>query len=605
MFKSPFGATEENRYIRLRLRLPKDCGVWFVFCRIFSDGKPATDTEMTFEWCDGDSLYYKCDVKLCAGLYFYSFYYKTEHDVFFVNKSRDNKSVLGDGGAWQLTVYEKDFETPASFAGGVIYQIFPDRFYSANPEKPYIKGRTLRTDWGGQPAYSQKENEVNLGTDFFGGDFRGISQKMPYIKSLGTTAIYLNPVFYAASNHRYNTSDYKKIDPYLGTEKDFCEMCDTAHSYGIKIILDGVFSHTGDDSVYFDKYGKNTEISGAYQSRNSPYYDWYKFKKWPNDYHSWWGISTLPEVVEENESYLEFICGENGVLRHWLRLGADGWRLDVADELPDVFLDRLRAAVKAEKPDALIIGEVWEDATNKISYSVRRRYFLGRQLDSVMNYPFCNAIIEYVKGGTARKIAEVVETVCENYPQKCLNLLMNHIGTHDTARILSVLGYRGEYGNRENQAHLCLSQSMREKALVLLRMAAILQYTFPGIPSLYYGDEAAVEGFCDPFCRACYPWGKENEELLSFYRKLGKLREDVKVLKQGVYKTVVADGGLYAFTRSDRNGTLLVALNNENGFRDMYFRGLENYKPIFGEGANGDKINLSENSFALFYKSNE
>lgn len=604
MFKSPFGAVEENKYVRLRVRLPKDCGVWYVYCLLTPDGGNTEKIEMTFEWCDNDSLYYKADLKLKSGLYWYNFLYTTENEEYYINKTEKGIKENKSGTPWQLTVYEKDFLTPSWPLGGLIYQIFPDRFYNSGESKPVIKERYLRSDWGGLPEYRQDDPYYSLGNDFFGGDIKGIIKKLLYIKSLGVTLIYLNPIFFASSNHRYNTADYEKIDPYLGDEEDFVKLCNEAHKLNIKIVLDGVFSHNGDDSKYFDRYGKNKEVKGAYQSKESPYFSWFKFENWPYKYHSWWGVPTLPEVNEDDESYLQYICSKDGILRKWIRLGADGWRLDVADELPDVFLDRLRAAVKAEKPDAFIIGEVWEDASNKISYSVRRRYFLGKQLDSVMNYPFANAIINFAKGGRAEDIRDTVETIIENYPKKCVDLLMNHIGTHDTARILTALGFSGNAGSRENQAHLRLTSEQKVLGLKRLYLAAVLQYTLPGIPSLYYGDEAGMEGFYDPFCRGCYPWGNENNALLEFYKKLGGIRGSINALKQGSFKTVAAKDGVFAFLRQDEGGTLLVALNNSDKPHSVYAFGISGFKSLIGNEVENGVLTLVGGGAALLYKEN-
>ena len=251
--------------------------------------------------------------------------------------------------------------------------------------------RTIREDWGGQPYWRPNERGEVTNSDYFGGTLRGIEEKLPYLKSLHVTCLYLNPIFEAHSNHRYNTADYTKIDPVLGTEEDFQSLCAAAGRLGIRVMLDGVFSHTGSDSVYFNRQGRYPQ-PGAYQSQQSPYFSWYHFISWPEKYHSWWGFETLPEVEETDNNYNKYINGRQGVVRKWLKKGASGWRLDVADELPDSFLDQLTEAAKEEKPDAVVLGEVWEDATTKESYGSRRRYLLGRQLDSVMNYPFRNAV---------------------------------------------------------------------------------------------------------------------------------------------------------------------------------------------------------------------
>jgi len=433
-----------------------------------------------------------------------------------------------------------------------------------------------------------------VGTD------KGIEKKLDYIASLGVNCIYLNPIFEAHSNHRYNTADYFKIDPSLGTEKDLCRLTKKAEKYGISIILDGVFSHTGDDSIYFNKQGRYSSV-GAYQSKASPYHNWYKFTDFPDKYEAWWGVPTLPETNENNPSFTEFITGENGVIRYWLKKGIKGWRLDVADELPDEFLDRIRLAVKSEGEDKFLLGEVWEDASNKISYNRRRRFLRGEQLDSVMNYPFANAIVDFLKCGNAEQLCDVVLSVIENYPPQVTRLLMNHIGTHDTARILTRLGSNQVYENdRESQSKAKLSESEKENGIRLLKLAAVLQYTLPGVPSLYYGDEAGLEGYGDPFCRATYPWGNENAELLEFYKSLGRFRRGCKAFVSGEFVPVITDDNAFAFIRKNDDGGVLIAVNR--GDTEFTFPLPEQYiyeNTELWESIKDGNLNLSPMSFAI------
>ena len=389
--------------------------------------------------------------------------------------------------------------------------------------------------------------------------------KLPYLKELGVTVLYLNPIFEAASNHRYDTSDYKKIDPYLGNEEDFSNLIRAANKHGIRLILDGVFNHTGDNSVYFNKYGEYPSL-GAYQSKDSPYYSWYSFQEFPNKYSSWWGIDILPEVNENSQEYQEFIFGENGVLKKWLSFGIGGYRLDVADELPDFFLKGLRKSVKESNSDAIIIGEVWEDASNKIAYSTRREYLQGYELDSVMNYPLKDAIIHYIQNENAEELVRVIRTLIDHYPKQTLDCLMNILGTHDTARILTVLG--GIYcQNKEHMAqesaYMC--ENDKKNAIKKLKMAAVLQYTMPGIPCLYYGDENGEEGHIDPFCRRCYDWENQNNDLISFYAQLGNIRAKYKnIFKDGDFNLVYAKGGLIFYKRKIENDEIFIYVNNSS-----------------------------------------
>ena len=566
-YRDPTGAVGHGTPVHFRITLPRDLSCSAARLVVEQEGRGTSVLDMF--WCgmNGNNReWWECHFTPEApGLYFYYFEARTCRGIQRISRDGGGTAVFGGNDRWQLTVYDKDFTTPSWLEGGVMYQIFPDRFYASGQPKGGIPtGRTMHQAWGEQPAWAPNGQGRITNTDFFGGDLKGAEEKLPYLKELGVTCLYFTPVFESHSNHRYDTADYSKIDPLLGSEQDLTELCAAAKKLGIRVILDGVFSHTGSDSVYFNREGRYP-TPGAYNSQQSPYYPWYTFRQWPNSYDCWWNFDTLPNVNETNGSYNEYINGPQGIVRKWLKAGASGWRLDVADELPDQFLDRLHDAVKAEDPDALILGEVWEDASNKSAYGVRRRYLLGQQLDTVMNYPFRDAIMGFLLGEDPGRFAEIVETIVENYPPQCLNLLMNHIGTHDTERALTVLG--GEpAGNRgrEWQAAQSLTPPQRETGVKRLKLASLIQYLLPGVPCLYYGDEAGMEGYRDPFNRGCYPWGREDQELLAWYRALGKLRAQEKaILAQGVYRTVKAEGNLLAFerfvlTETTRDSLLLV-----------------------------------------------
>ncbi|MBQ7115743.1 MAG: glycoside hydrolase family 13 protein [Clostridia bacterium] len=559
-------------------------------------------------WCgmNGENEeWWDINITLDTGLYFYHFTYETPFgrgNIFL--HSAGCGEISPDGKEWQLTIYDKDYKTPQWIKGGIMYQIFPDRFNKGNGNiKNVPEDRIIHENTSDIPVWKPDEHGKILNNDYYGGNLKGIEEKLPYIASLGVNVIYLNPIFEAHSNHRYNTADYSKIDSLLGDEKDFKSLCKKADEYEIKIILDGVFSHTGSDSIYFNKE-KRYNSSGAFNSDESPYKDWFTFEE-NGKYKSWWGIDTLPETNEENDNFIEYISGRNGIAEKWLNCGAFGYRLDVADELPDKFLDHFCKSVKKLNEDYVVIGEVWEDATNKISHGGRRKYLLGKQLDSVMNYPFANAILTFMRYGVAESFMESVVTICENYPKPALDCLMNHIGTHDTARILTSLIYDSiEHKPRNIQAQCRLNDEEYRKAKELLKCATVLQYTLPGFPSIYYGDEAGVQGGGDPFNRSFFPWGAEDNDITEWYRKLGKVRNALKCLENGTFKPYSAMLSCVAYTRESEGEKIMVIANRNYHEIDYYLPDEFKYKEELLYGAQvTDFVKISANS-AVIIKSN-
>lgn len=573
--KSIFGAVKTDQTVTFRIILPRD------FCchaakLVIKKAEADEYGYINMQWDCMEGVgeeWWKVDFTAeKAALYKYHFEYDTSWGTSRIYHAGNGLAAIkGDGEDWQLTVYDKDFHTPEWLRGGIIYQIFPDRFASSGTKKQNVPSdRVLRTDRDGDPYWIPTAEGKVLNNDYFGGDLNGIEQKLGYLKSLGVTCIYLNPIFEAQSNHRYDTADYEKIDSMLGTEKDFKSLCESAKKLGIRIMLDGVFSHTGDDSRYFNRYSRYDSL-GAYQSKKSPYYGWYKFNKWPDDYESWWGIEILPEVNEDNSDFIEYITGKNGIARKWLKLGASGWRLDVADELPDEFLDEFRKAVKEEKADGLVLGEVWEDASNKSSYGKLRRYLLGKQLDSVMNYPFAGAVIDFIRDANAELFASRVMSIVENYPKEVLDVLMNHLSTHDTMRAITALaGESCAYRDRKWQSTHSLDEKEYHYGMKLLMAASAMQFALPGVPTIYYGDEAGMQGYKDPFNRRCYPWGKENGELVEWYKKLGKIRNENRVFKDGRFEILSAVAGCVAFSRKNDDEAILV-ISNSNPHPITYY----------------------------------
>ena len=598
--KAPFGTLTPGQTCDLQIHVPMTVGAVRVDCCIGTrEGEKVLTVPMTLSEQRGAYGVYRGSFSLeKCGLYFYFFRVHKTDSSFRLYKVGDQTN-MESGDLWQVSCVPQDFTTPDWAKGAVIYQVFPDRFHKAGTcdlagkLQPYM----IHENWYEEVQWRPTPEGLVLNNDFYGGNFRGITEKMDYIASLGTRILYLNPISKSFSSHRYDTGDYKTPDPMLGTVEDFRAMCEAAHARDIKVILDGVYSHTGSDSLYFNKNG-TFPGKGAYQSPESPYYSWYTFHSYPYSYQSWWNFDTLPTVNKLDPAFVEYIItGQDSVVAHWLRLGADGFRLDVADELPNAFLLLLKRRIREIKPDALLIGEVWEDASNKVAYDIPKRYFVDGVLDSVMNYPFRTAIVNFVRQwDDGQALAERVMTIAENYPPQVLCCNMNLLGTHDTARILTALVDDFD-GSREEKSRRHLSRNLYLQAKELLMMASFLQYMLPGAPSLYYADEAGMEGHKDPFNRRTYPWGREDTELLSHFRHLGKLRKESACLQTGDIEFFRAEGGRIGFARRLEGKTVRIYLNRTDssweipGGKLLYGRMLRTVAP--------DWLNLGPMGFCI------
>lgn len=544
IYRSPLGAVETQSEVVIKLRVMQS-GINGAFIVIYGEG-----WQKTYEM-HRDNGYYIIHITTPKNpeVLWYHFCIVTDERNYFYGAKHDKSISVGDiffdnPPSFQLTVYKKGFQTPDWFKKSIMYQIFPDRF-NCHDEETAKQGIGYHESMGRKMVYHENWNEeikYAPGTgeefytpnDFYGGTIKGITEKLDYLAGLGVGVIYLNPIFEADSNHRYNTSDYLKIDPVLGDEADFTELCEKADNLNIKVMLDGVFSHTGSDSVYFNKNGNYNNL-GAYQGEKSPYYKWFDFYDFPDSYRSWWGFNSLPEVNEHEKTWQDFILsGEDNVLKHWLKRGAKGYRLDVADELPDEILKKIRDCVKKEDSESVVLGEVWEDATTKQSYGVNRKYALGDALDSVMNYPLRNSLLDFCIG----KIDSY--TLCShlisqrlNYPLPMYYSLMNLLSSHDIERICSALATKinPHELTREQQATFYISDKQIEQGISLLKLCSALQYSLPGVPCIYYGDEVGMNGFLDPFNRQ--PYIIQNEDILEHYRKLGEIRSGAEAMSVG------------------------------------------------------------------------
>lgn len=579
-YRKPFGAVTCGTEVRIRLSV-SGVGIPSAVHFIYKEDEGDEITlDMPYIFSLNNSSVYSVNVQMpeTAGLIWYYFEVVTSQGSVYYGNNSSNLGGIGSicfhkpDNAFQITVYNEYYKTPDWFKRSVAYQIFPDRFCNGNEDGEFLGNRDdiIKRNWGEQPFYrpDQFGGEYKA-NDFFGGNLKGIIKKLSYLEDLGISVIYLNPIFKAYSNHKYDTGSYEEIDPMFGDEETFKKLCSEAKKHGIRIILDGVFNHTGSDSMYFNKNGSYDSV-GAYQSQDSPYYEWFRFMEWPDKYESWWGMETLPQVEENSKAYRKYLLSDkDAVIKKWLRNGASGWRLDVVDELPDDFVKELRENVKKEKEDAVIIGEVWEDASNKIAYGERRKYFMGDGIDSVMNYPMRSALIDAVlERISAQELDDRLMSLKENYPAPAYYSLLNMVSSHDVERILTLMSgapSRHEV-DRDFQANFkpdgySLSRA-KERALLIMGM----QMTLPGVPCIFYGDEVGMQGYGDPFCRGTFPWESMEETdpdsvMREQYKKMIALRKSSAAFSEGEFESIYKTGRIYSYIRYTQNERFIIAVN--------------------------------------------
>lgn len=565
--KKPYGASYVDG--ATKIRFPLDCEMqikrlFIVLRQTYGEGGVIEGRNEKFELpyigvVDGQDVFEGEFTLNDYGIWLYRFEGElADGGIAFFGRGEGGTAVRGDWlQEWQLTVSKYDYKTPDWAKRGVIYQIFADRFCKVG-EQSFTKRGRLHSDWNERPDIAEEGKDYRA-DDFYGGNIKGIISKLDYLKSLGVTCIYLSPIFKSSSNHRYDTGDYLQIDELFGTENEFRTLIAKAKRKGIAIMLDGVFNHTGSDSRYFNREGSYPEL-GAFQSTESKYFDWYYFNNYPTEYHCWWGSTVVPTVNKSAAGYRELILGKDGVIDKWSKVGVLGWRLDVVDELPIDFTTDLCKTIKDKGKDMFVVGEVWEDASIKIAYDAWRPYFMGEQLDSVMNYPFKEAILAYTLGGSKAEFIDKVTLVLEHYPKQSLDVLMNLIDSHDTVRALTCLSGVDVPQSKRDRADFKLSDEQYALAKQRLLFAATLQYTLAGTPCVYYGDEVGVQGFEDPLNRGTYPWGGEDMEIVAYYQALGNMRKKYAELLTG--ETVfLADDELLVYERLSERGTLRVYAN--------------------------------------------
>lgn len=647
LYKYPFGAVEEGTDVTVRMHAQKgDLQYARVLVRntntnrsdLYNMEKVSTITVDEEEVDIWEATFTPDEI----GVYGYKFIVGDGDTAkYYVEDGYEGKTgTVGDknGLFFQLTVYDKDYQTPDWMKEAVVYQIFPDRFNNGNTSNDDAKTNArgeepieVPESWNSLPD-NPRLGEKNMSdidggysgdgiwsNDFFGGDIKGIQEKLDYLQGLGVNTLYLNPISMAASNHKYDATDYKSLDPMFGTEEEFKSFTKELKSRGMHLIVDGVFNHVGDDSIYFDRYGKYDTV-GAYEyweyvydkmnneglteetamTKADDYFvksgqvfseeKWYLWFNIKNskvdvgttneryDYQGWWGYDSLPEfksltkdeAIElglasasdefvnkssewNNKELVDYIYkDEDSVAKQWIDWGADGWRLDVANEVDTVFWNDFREVMKEHNEDTLILGEIWDDAS---------KYFVGDQYDSVMNYRIRAALIDYLKNGNATRLNDTLMAVYEDYPEEAFYALMNLMGSHDVARAIYVLG-----GGVDSEERAEFSDYDKALGKQRLKLAALFEFGYAGAPTIYYGDEASVTGSKDPDCRRTYPWGNEDESLVSFYEAIGSVRENNKELFSYGDLTTLYTGaeGVYVYGRSYEDEHAIVAINPTN-----------------------------------------
>lgn len=500
-------------------------------------------------------------------LYYYYFSFEASGKFQYYKKENitGNTSMTKEE-QWKLDV---NFWVPEWAKGVIMYHIFVDRFrHSPIVKMKQMIRRVIHNDWNEDPVLGPDENGY-WNIDFFGGNLKGIEESLDYIKSLGVTILYLSPIVYGQSNHRYDTSDYEKVDPYAGCEKHLKELCNSAHQRGMKVILDGVFNHTGSDSKYFNKYGTFPNI-GAYQSEKSPYYSFFKriWNQGKSTFSYWWGMDNLPECNGNSEEWQEYICGKGGIIDLWFSWGIDGIRGDVVDELTDHFIERILEAIRRNKPDGFFIGEVWKNPMR-----MNRGYLSsGKGMHSVMNYLMIDALIRYFKYVDTGKLESVMKEILEEYPTQTIQSLMNFTSTHDISRMIEILGCNcfqrfGEWAwNLQNDnLDWIKNHKMTEEEIQhgkrLLKTYVFALIFLPGIFSIFYGDEVGLQGIGNLANRAPYPWGREDKEILEYFRHVVQNRTKNIFLKTAETKILSVTPEYFMFERYNSEQRILVVIS--------------------------------------------
>ncbi len=593
-----------NETAGISIDVPRRLGLTHLYIEIFDQTKKQLikKYELAFSKINKcyDVFYTPVDLKdLGVGLYFaritgfcvigYIYGFRCGKQICFT-KQEVEASI-------QLSVSKFKYRAPKKNQGGIIYHIFVDRFNKAGKIPPRSDA-VMIDDWdNGIPEYPEYPGAHLENNTFFGGNLYGIIQKLDYIASLGVNTIYLSPIFKAYSNHKYDTGDYMTVDEMFGGETALRDLIDAANNRGIGIILDGVFNHTGDDSIYFNKYGKYSSL-GAYQSKSSEFYNWYDFQNHPDKYTCWWDIPILPRINPDIPECGEYLAGNGGVVDKYISMGINGFRLDVVDELSDDFVIKIKSMINMRNHDGILYGEVWEDASNKIAYDKRKRYYLGNELDGVMNYPLRTGLIDFLSGNDASSLEFALTDIINNAPKRIRDTQMNLLSTHDTERIISLLG-AGKKDGAPNSYLATFKMDADEyshgKAKLLLAYTALA--TLPGIPSVFYGDEVGLEGYKDPFNRRPFPWGREDKDILAHYRTIGQIRRKNSVYKDGDFRLLRLDSDNLIFARVKGKFNFVTVLNVSD--KPLCFNFASSVKELY-TNKRSMEFSVLPNGFAIF-----
>ena len=563
LFKSPKGVVSKGITVRFTVKTERDIKPDKIIFMVKADND---DGYAEFEMQENASNFYHEHTFDARGHYWYSFKVISGDSVHYLNKNYYNYSVLEDfkGEDFFQLVTENEYACTNSMQGGIIYQIFVDRFAKegkVNCREPLV----YREDWGGG-IQKNTTDPIKINQEVFGGNLKGVMAKLDYLKNLGVTTIYFNPICMANSNHKYDTADYSKVDPMYGSHDDFVKLIAEAGKRGIKIVIDGVYNHTGSDSIYFNK-NKRFNSVGAYNSKKSMFYNWYTFTEYPDKYACWWGIDTLPALREDCREFEEFIAGNGGLIEHLMELGVFGVRLDVVDEIKDSFVKKISNKVAEFGENHIVMGEVWEDASTKISYSARREYFSNNELNSVMNYPVKESILNFIKQKEPCDLVSTIRMLQNNYPKPVQDNLMNFLGTHDTNRMFTELSL--------------LVDGDREKAKKLFKICFVLAFTMVGVPSIFYGDEYGMENN-DGSSRNCFDWGNYKNDIYFWVEHLTKIRKH-KVFVDGDLNILYAKNGKLVYERVGSGERIIMLVNlrpsplkvNLNGSYKSFFTGIQ------------------------------